>query len=80
MIMATIARPANGASSISGAAPSAFGGRKDARPVLTADGYALQQRDRLSIALLNQISGEYVGKFLDNALTVQIGIRAVLQA
>lgn len=55
---------------------SVFGGRKGARPVLTADGYALQQRDRLSIALLNQISGEYVGKFLDNALTVQIGVRA----
>ncbi|MGY4398070.1 iron complex outermembrane receptor protein [Sphingomonas sp. UYAg733] len=55
---------------------SVFGGRGDARPVLTADGYQIQQRDRLSIALLNQISGEYVGKFLDNALTVQVGIRA----
>ncbi|MFA6117019.1 MAG: TonB-dependent receptor [Sphingomonas sp.] len=55
---------------------SPFGGRKDARPVLTADGYAIQQRNRLSIALLNQISGEYVGKFMDEALTVQIGVRA----
>ncbi len=52
-----------------------FGGR-NGRPVLAADGYKIQQRDRLSIALLNQISGEYVGKFLDDALTVQIGVRA----
>ncbi|MEO9131615.1 MAG: TonB-dependent receptor [Sphingomonas sp.] len=59
-----------------GRTESVFGGRKGARPVLTADGYAIQQRNRLSIALLNQISGEYVGKFLDNSLTVQIGIRA----
>lgn len=55
---------------------SVFGGRGDARPVLTADGYQIQQRNRLSIALLNQISGEYVGKFLNDALTVQIGVRA----
>ena len=54
---------------------SPFGGR-NARPVLNADGYALGQRDRKSTALLNQISGEYVGKFFDNALTVQVGVRA----
>jgi len=54
---------------------SPFGGLK-ARQVLTADGYALRQRDRLSIALLNQISGQYIGKFMDDALRVEIGVRA----
>jgi len=54
---------------------SPFGGR-NARSVLTADGYALRQRDRLSIALLNQISGQYIGKFMDDALRVEVGVRA----
>jgi len=54
---------------------SPFSGR-NATPVLNADGFQLQQRDRTSIALLNQISGEYVGKFFDEALTVQVGVRA----
>ena len=53
---------------------SVFGGR-NATPVLTADGFQLQQRDRTSIALLNQISGQYIGKFFDNALRVEIGVR-----
>lgn len=55
---------------------SPFSGRGDFRKVLTADGFAIQQRDRKSTALLNQISGEYVGKFFEEALTVQLGIRA----
>ncbi|MDO7844071.1 TonB-dependent receptor [Sphingomonas immobilis] len=56
---------------------SPFGGRTAAgRPVLTADGFALGQRDRKSVALLNQISGEYIGKFFDKKLTIQLGIRA----
>jgi iron complex outermembrane recepter protein len=53
---------------------SVFGGR-DATPVLTADGFQLQQRDRKSIALLNQISGQYIGKFFDQKLRVEVGIR-----
>jgi iron complex outermembrane receptor protein len=53
---------------------SVFGGR-NAREVLTADGFQIQQRDRRSIALLNQISGQYIGKFFDNALRVEAGIR-----
>lgn len=52
-----------------------FGGRNGA-PVLAADGTVLQQRDRLSIALLNQFAGEYRGRFLDNRATIQIGLRA----
>ncbi len=52
-----------------------FSGR-NGRPVLSADGYQLQQRDRKSIALLNQVAGEYVGRFFDRAFTVTVGIRA----
>jgi iron complex outermembrane recepter protein len=51
-----------------------FGGR-NGRQVLSADGVPLRQRDRLSIALLNQISGQYVGKFFDDALRVELGLR-----
>ena len=43
--------------------------------MLTADGFQLQQRDRKSIALLNQISGQYIGNFFDEALRVEVGIR-----
>ena len=55
-----------------------FGGRLESggRPVLTQDGFQIQQRDRLSIALLNQIAGQYVGRFFDNRLRVEIGVRA----
>ncbi len=52
-----------------------FSGR-NGRPVLTADGFVITQRDRKSVALLNQISGEYIGRFFDRAFTVQIGLRA----
>jgi iron complex outermembrane receptor protein len=45
-------------------------------PILGANGSVLQKRDRRSIALLNQISGEYRGEFLDSRLTVNIGVRA----
>lgn len=43
-------------------------------PLLDVNGYALQKRDRLSYAILNQASGEYRGKFFD-ALTVTAGVR-----
>lgn len=35
-----------------------------------------EKRDRTSIALLNQIAGEYRGEFFDHRLTVNIGVRA----
>ncbi|MFL6748477.1 MAG: TonB-dependent receptor [Sphingomicrobium sp.] len=53
---------------------SVFGGR-NATPVLTNDGFQIQQRDRKSIALLNQISGQYIGKFFEDDLRVEVGIR-----
>ena len=54
-----------------------FGGRTGNGPkVLNADGYALRQRDRFSIAELNQVSAEYRGKFFDDAVEVMVGVRA----
>ena len=52
-----------------------FGGRNSGG-VFAADGFKLQQRDRLSIALLNQVAGQYIGKFADNRLRVEVGVRA----
>jgi iron complex outermembrane recepter protein len=57
-----------------GSPESPFGGLTG-RPVLSADGVELRQRDRLSIALLNQISAQYVGKFFDEKLRVEAGLR-----
>jgi len=54
---------------------SPFGGR-NSPPVLTNDGFVFQQRDRTSIALLHQVAGQYIGKFMDNKLRVEIGLRA----
>lgn len=52
-----------------------FFGRNGA-PVVTAAGTVLQNRDRLSIALLNQLSGQYIGRFIDNRLRVEVGLRS----
>ncbi|MBX7497057.1 TonB-dependent receptor [Qipengyuania sp. 6B39] len=43
-------------------------------PLETSDGFVLNKRDRLSYAILNQISGEYRGEF--GALTAVLGLRA----
>ncbi|GGA47280.1 TonB-dependent receptor [Sphingomonas psychrolutea] len=53
-----------------------FGGRGGAAQVNDINGYFLRQRDRFSIAELNQVSGEYRGKFFDNILEVMLGVRA----
>ncbi|WGM37802.1 TonB-dependent receptor [Caulobacter sp. NIBR1757] len=45
-------------------------------PVRTKDGEIFQKRDRFSIAILNQIALQYVGRFFDDALTVDVGVRA----
>ncbi|AOF96021.1 MULTISPECIES: TonB-dependent receptor [unclassified Sphingobium] len=45
-------------------------------PQAAVNGSILQKRDRLSYAILHQISGEYIGKFFDEMLTVQAGVRA----
>jgi len=45
-------------------------------PQLDVNGNVLQKRDRLSYAILHQVSAEYLGEFMDEALTVQAGLRA----
>jgi len=54
-----------------------FGGRNEEdNRVVNLDGFALQARNRKSIASLNQFSAEYRGRFLQEALTVTLGVRA----
>lgn len=53
-----------------------FGGRGGVLQPTDINGYGLRQRDRFSIAELNQVSGEYRGKFFDNQLEVMLGVRA----
>ncbi|MFN2474297.1 MAG: TonB-dependent receptor [Sphingomicrobium sp.] len=54
---------------------SVFGGR-NGHPILDANGNVLQQRDRTSIASLNQLSGEYIGHFFDRRLMIDAGLRS----
>jgi iron complex outermembrane receptor protein len=57
-----------------GTPESVFGGR-NARPVLNQTGFQIQQRDRTSIALLNQFAAQYIGRFADDRLRVELGLR-----
>jgi iron complex outermembrane receptor protein len=45
-------------------------------PILDGYGAPIEKRDRKSIAMLNQVSGEYRGQFFDESLIVNIGVRA----
>lgn len=58
-----------------GSPENVFGGRNGLK-VTTLDGNPLQNRDRRSVALLNQVSGEYRGKFMDDKIDVNLGVRA----
>ena len=63
-----------------GSVPEVFAGEntwgnEDLR-VFGRDGSYLRSRDRFSIALLNQISAEWRGQFMDDALSVTLGVRA----
>ena len=49
---------------------------RNGTPIITAAGTKLQNRDRTSIALLNQLSGQYIGKFFDNRLRLELGLRS----
>jgi iron complex outermembrane receptor protein len=53
---------------------SPFSGR-NATPVTDANGFQIQQRDRTSIAMLNQVAGQYIGRFFDERLRVEVGLR-----
>jgi iron complex outermembrane receptor protein len=56
---------------------SVFGGKDGwgSTKVLTDDGSFIRGRDRHSIAELNQISLNYIGKFMDDRLHINLGIR-----
>jgi iron complex outermembrane receptor protein len=45
-------------------------------PIIATNGDVLQKRDRVSIALLNQVGAEYRGEFMDGRLTFNAGIRS----
>lgn len=56
---------------------SVFGGRSGfGDGIYTAEGLLFQKRNRNSVASLSQFNAEYRGDFLDDALTVIIGVRA----
>ncbi|HST37226.1 MAG TPA: TonB-dependent receptor, partial [Allosphingosinicella sp.] len=54
---------------------SPFSGR-NATPLLDANGFQFQQRDRTSIAMLNQLALQYIGRFFEDRLRVEVGVRA----
>ncbi len=45
-------------------------------PLTDPNGVALQKRDRKSFATLNQVSGQYRGSFMEDALVLDVGVRA----
>ncbi|HEY1604446.1 MAG TPA: TonB-dependent receptor [Allosphingosinicella sp.] len=45
-------------------------------PESDAEGNLLEKRNRLSYAILHQVSGEYRGNFFDNRFTIDLGLRA----
>ena len=61
---------------MTGSPDNVFGGLRGYGPTINAeDGTPLRSRDRFSIAELNQISLNYIGKFMDNKLHVNVGVR-----
>lgn len=53
-----------------------FGAKEDrGPPILGLDGSQLRGRDRFSIAELNQFALNYIGKFFDDRLHVNVGVR-----
>jgi iron complex outermembrane receptor protein len=54
-----------------------FGGKDGyGTPIKLSDGSILRKRDRVSVATLNQISIEYRGKFMDDKVLFNAGLRA----
>jgi iron complex outermembrane receptor protein len=54
-----------------------FGGKDGyGTPIKLSDGSILRKRDRVSVATLNQISVEYRGKFMDDKVLFNAGLRA----
>ena len=60
-----------------GTVENVFGGKDGyGRQVTLPDGTNLRRRDRLSVAMLNQVAAEYRGRFLEDRLLVTVGLRA----
>ncbi|MBL8555864.1 MAG: TonB-dependent receptor [Phenylobacterium sp.] len=60
-----------------GTVENVFGGKDgEGAKILLPDGTNLRRRDRYSIALLNQFSAEYRGRFIEDKLLVNVGLRA----
>lgn len=54
-----------------------FGGKDGyGQPIKLANGSILRRRDRLSFATLNQFSIDYRGRFMEDKLLVNLGVRA----
>jgi iron complex outermembrane receptor protein len=63
--------------SASGDPLDVFGGKDgNGAKVLNADGYFFRSRDRLSYAILSQLSADWRGNFMDDNLFVTVGLRA----
>jgi iron complex outermembrane receptor protein len=62
---------------LSGQPADVFGGHQagDGPNIIAADGSILRTRDRFSIAILNQLSANYIGKFIDDRLHINVGVR-----
>lgn len=62
---------------LAGQFDSWFGGKDgQGRPILTRDGDVFQERDRQSIATLNQFAVEYSGSYLNDTVRLNLGLRA----
>jgi iron complex outermembrane receptor protein len=63
---------------VTGFPGSIFGGKDGwgSTKVRTADGSILRTRDRASVAMLNQVAVNYIGKFMDDRLHINVGLRA----
>lgn len=60
---------------ITGTPTNVFGGLQG-QQILSEDGTPLRTRDRFSIAELNQVAFNYIGKFVDDKLHINAGVRA----
>lgn len=60
-----------------GTTTNVFGGKDgEGTKIATADGSFIRGRDRFSIAQLNQISADYRGRFMEDKLVINVGLRA----
>jgi iron complex outermembrane receptor protein len=55
--------------------PQTFFGGFDGQGIFSADGTPIRKRDRFSIAELNQVAFNYIGRFIDDKLHVNVGVR-----